>query len=143
MSNRNKARGTAFETATIKYLRERGFRNVYRPATKGKYDTGDVNGIDNGTDDGRPVSRQVIIQNKNAKTFKLSEWLKGAEEQASQDEVRPSKYNSDVGEWEVGASAIPAVVFKRPGVGYTRMGDQYVLMSFNEFVTLLKEAGYS
>lgn len=136
MSNRNKARGTSFETATIKYLRDRGFRNVYRPATKGKYDTGDVNGIDRG-------QRQAIIQNKNAKTFKLSEWLRSAEEQASQNEVRPSKYNEETEEWEIGASAVPAVVFKRPGIGYTRMGDQYVLMSFDEFVTLLKEAGYS
>lgn len=139
MSNRNKAKGTAFETATIKYLRDRGFRNVYRPATKGKYDTGDINGIDNGFDRGR---RQVIIQNKNAKTFKLSEWLKGAQEQASQDEVRSSKYNGETEEWEVGASAVPAVLFKRPGFGFTRMGDQYVLMTFEEFVTLLKEAGY-
>lgn len=140
MSNRNKARGTAFETATIRYLRKCGFRSAYRPATKGKYDTGDINGIDNGLDRGK---RQVIIQNKNAKTFKLSEWLEGATLQAFQDEVRPHVYNSDTEEWEVGTPAVPAVVFKRPGVGYTRMGDQYVLMSFGEFVKLLKEAGYS
>lgn len=130
MSNPNKSKGTAFETATIKYLREHGFRNVYRPATKGKYDTGDINGIRN---DGRMPhgKRQVIIQNKNAKTFKLSEWLKGAEEQAAQPEVIEED------------SAVPVVLFKRPGVGFTRMGDQYVLMSFEELVKLLTEAGYT
>ena len=125
MGNVNKAKGTAFETATIKYLRGRGFKNVYRPATKGKYDTGDINGISNGG------TRQAIIQNKNAKTFKLAEWLKGAQEQASQEEVTEA------------LPAVPAVLFKRPGVGFTRMGEQYVLMTFEEFVTLLSEAGYT
>ena len=137
MGNVNKAKGTVFETATVKHLRAKGFAGVYRPATKGKYDTGDVNGIDNGFDRGR---RQVIIQCKNAKTFKLSEWLNDTVDQAGQDEVRPRKYSGE--EWQLGPTAVPVLLVKRPGVGATQMGKQYAVLQFDDLLDLLREAGY-
>ena len=81
MSNRNKAKGTSFETVILKYVRPY-FSKAYRPATKGKYDTGDINGISN-------PDKNAIIQCKNVKAFKLSEWLNDTVAQSEQDEVAP------------------------------------------------------
>lgn len=119
MSNRNKAKGTSFETVILKYLRPT-FRRVYRPATKGTYDTGDINGISNG-------SYQVIFQCKNQRTFKLSEWLNDTVSQASQDEVAP---------------AVPVLVVKRPGVGEKNAGDNYAILRLSDLVSLLEESNY-
>ena len=96
MGNRAKAKGTAFETLIVKYLRSRSFRKAYRPATKGGLDTGDINGIVG-------PSRQAIIQCKNQRKFDLSGWLNDAVSQAQQEEV--------------GHNALPILVVKRPGVG--------------------------
>ena len=42
MSNPNKAKGTAFETAIVRYLHERGFTDARRVVQTGPVDTGDV-----------------------------------------------------------------------------------------------------
>lgn len=119
MGNRNKAKGTSFETLILKYVRP-VFSKAYRPATKGKYDTGDINGITNG-------NRQIVIQCKNQKAFKLSEWLNDSVEQASQEEVAP---------------ALPILVIKRPGVGEKNAGDNYAVMRLSDVISLLSEAKY-
>lgn len=119
MSNRNKAKGTAFETVILKYLKP-AFSKVYRPATKGKYDTGDINGVSNGRS-------QVIFQCKNQRTFKLSEWLNDTVSQAEQVEVAP---------------AVPILVVKRPGVGEKSAGDNYAVMRLSDVISLLREAEY-
>jgi len=121
MSNKNKAKGTSFETLIVKYLRGRGFHKCYRPATKGGYDTGDINGIVGRT-------RQAILQCKNQKKFNLSGWLNDAVAQAQQEEV--------------GGDALPVLVVKRPGVGEKTVGETYAVMRLEDVVTLLRDAGY-
>ena len=121
MGNRMKAKGTSFETLIVRYLRERSFRKSYRPATKGEYDTGDINGI-------ASPRRQAIIQCKNQKKFDLSGWLNDAVSQAQQEEV--------------GGNALPILVVKRPGVGEKSLGETYAIMRLEDITSLLKEAGY-
>lgn len=116
-----KAKGTAFETQVVDYLKSKGFKNVYRPATSGGLDTGDINGL-------KHPNRQAIIQNKNCKTFSLSSWLNDAVAQAKQEKV--------------GGDALPIVVFKRPGVGTKNLGDTYALLRLEDIADLLKDAGY-
>ena len=122
MGNRNKAKGTAFETLVLKYFRGRGFNKAYRPATKGGYDTGDINGIVG-------PQRQAIVQCKNQRSFDLSGWLNATTTQAQQEEVGPN--------------AVPLLVVKRPGVGEKNLGDTYAVMRLEDAVSLLREAGYS
>jgi hypothetical protein len=45
MGNRAKQRGTAAETATVRYMREHGFPFVERRALHGSADRGDVAGV--------------------------------------------------------------------------------------------------
>lgn len=116
-----KAKGTAFESQVVTYLKDKGFNNVYRPATSGGLDTGDINGI-------KSEHRQAIIQNKNCKAFSLSSWLNDAVAQASQEKV--------------GGNALPLVVFKRPGVGTKNLGDTYALLRLEDLADLLRDAGY-
>lgn len=121
MGNRAKAKGTAFETLIVKYLRERSFKRAYRPATKGGLDTGDINGVSSGR-------RQAIFQCKNQKKFDLSGWLNDAVSQAQQEEV--------------GHNALPILVVKRPGVGEKSIGETYAIMRLEDVTSLLQEAGY-
>ena len=122
MGNRMKAKGTSFETLIVKYLRGRSFKRAYRPATKGEYDTGDINGITNSR-------RQAIIQCKNQRKFDLSGWLNDAVSQAKQEEV--------------GGNALPILVVKRPGVGEKSLGETYAILRLEDVSSLLKEAGYN
>ena len=117
-----KARGTAFETLIVKFLRSKGFKKAYRPATKGGYDTGDINGITS-------PRRQAIIQCKNQRKFDLSGWLNDTVEQAQQEEV--------------GHNALPILVVKRPGIGEAKIGDSYAILRLEDVSSLLKEAGYN
>jgi len=119
VGNRNKAKGTAFETLVLRYLRPH-FKKAYRPATKGALDTGDINGISN-------EYGNAVIQCKNVKAFKLSEWLNDTVKQAEQPEVAP---------------ALPILVVKRPGVGEKNAGDNYVVLRLSDLISLLRDAGY-
>jgi len=121
MGNKAKAKGTAFETLVVKYLRPRGFAKAFRPATSGSYDSGDINGISN-------PARQAIIQCKNQRKFDLSGWLNDAVAQAQQEAV--------------GGNALPIVVAKRPGVGEKNLGETYAILRLEDLSTLLKEAKY-
>lgn len=122
MGNRMKAKGTSFETLIVKYLRSRAFKRAYRPATKGEYDTGDINGITSS-------SRQAIIQCKNQRKYDLSGWLNDTVSQAQQEEV--------------GGNALPILVVKRPGVGEKSLGETYAILRLEDVSSLLKEAGYN
>lgn len=106
-----KARGTAFETAVVGYLRDHGFPYAERRALRGKRDQGDVTGIPG-----------VVLECKNHKRHALAEWW----EEAEAERVHA-------------AADIAAVVFKRKGKG--NPAAQYVLTDLVTFVQLLKEAG--
>ena len=69
MGNKHKAKGTAFETLVVNYLKEQGFPDARRTALAGENDSGDIHGVTQKTE--VPV-KEVAIQCKNQKSFKLS-----------------------------------------------------------------------
>jgi hypothetical protein len=121
MANPAKQKGTSFETLIKRYLNDEGFIKAERTVLKGGGDTGDINGIMNYL-----AERHLAIQCKNQKKFNLSGWLEDTVEQAKR----------------LGKS-LPALIVKRAGKGEKAVGDNYVVMRLSDFVTLLKEGGYS
>jgi len=78
MSNPNKARGTAWETATVRFLRGRLGGPVFRPAQTGAHDSGDV-----------WLGADFVLQCKDWQRWSrrdLSGWL--ADVQAQAEEAR-------------------------------------------------------
>jgi hypothetical protein len=112
MTNRSKAKGTAWESAIVAWLREQGWLHTERRALAGNVDRGDIAGIPG-----------VVIEAKNAKTINLAGWLDEARAERDND-------NADLG----------VVWFKRRGKSSPR--DGYVLMDGDTFAWLLKSAGY-
>lgn len=121
MANPSKQKGTSFETSIKRYLNDKGFVKADRTVLKGGGDTGDINGIIHGL-----AGRHLAIQCKNQRKMNLSGWLDATVEQAK----RLGK-------------ALPALVVKRAGKGEKALGDTYVVMRLDDFVTLLQEGGYS
>ena len=105
MTNRSKAKGTAWERRLVDYLREHGFPYAERRALEGVNDRGDVAGIPS-----------VVIEAKNAKAVSLAGWV---------DEMVKEKANA--------GAQIGAVIFPRrnhaTGRAYVVMElDQFVEM---------------
>lgn len=121
MGNRNKAKGTAFETIVKEYLISNGFPDARRAVLEGAEDKGDIHGI---TQAG--TKRKVCIQCKNDKSFNISGWLNDTVEQAKRLD-----------------DAVPALVVKRKGKGEKALGDSYVVMRLDDLIELLHEAQYS
>jgi hypothetical protein len=75
VTNPNKAKGTRWETAIVKALsafwRGRHGLKPYRPAQSGPKDTGDIHGLS-----------PFVIQAKDDRAFRISEWLDAAVKQA-------------------------------------------------------------
>jgi hypothetical protein len=127
--NRHKAKGTAFETQVLRYLRKRGFIRAYRPPTQGKHDLGDINGIETGAGE-NIIGENIIVQCKNAKQFKLSEWLNATQHQAANKQAL------------LDTETIGVLVAKRPGVGEATLGKTYAILELDDLITLLEKAGY-
>lgn len=107
-----KAKGTAAETAIVKYLNDRGIRAVRKPL-HGTKDEGDI--------DIYPIP--ITIEVKNHATSKLAEWIDEAEEE--------KKY----------ASTIWAVVFHKR-LRKSSPEDWYVTMNGKTFASLLYYLDY-
>lgn len=108
-------KGTWFESRVADYLESRletGY--IERKAKSGSEDQGDIAGVR------LPNGGRVAVECKNRSKYELAAWLAEARTEAL-------NYRADVG----------VVVFKRPGVGAARMGDQFVLMGLEEFARLL------
>jgi hypothetical protein len=110
--SKNKAKGTAFETDIVRYLREFGFPYAERRALSGVFDRGDITGTPG-----------LVWECKNHQTLKLSEWL-------TETEVERFNAGADYG----------ILVAKRRGKSYP--GEQYAIMTLSSLVQLLVEAGY-
>ncbi len=105
-------KGTRFESAIVAYLRAEGFPYAERRALHGAYDKGDITGVPG-----------LVVEAKSVARLDLSGWLDEAEEERDN------------------ASANVGVVWiKRRG--YQSPGRAYVLMSGDDFVWLLRSAGY-
>jgi len=109
MSNPSKQKGTAAETAVVKYLRQNGFPKAERRALQGNLDKGDIAGIDD-----------VVLEVKDHKTMNLSGWIKELE-------VEINNANAFTG----------VVVHKKRGT--LDVGEWYATMPFYMFLDLVRE----
>ena len=62
--SKNKAKGTAFESAIVAYLQANGFATAERRAMRGNRDAGDIAGVAN-----------LAIEAKNHKAMDLGTWM--------------------------------------------------------------------
>lgn len=92
----------------------RGFHRAYRLGKQGQKDKGDIGGIDD-----------VAIEVKNQKSYELSRWMKELAVEKSYKAAR-----------------IGALIIKPARIGKTRVGQWWVMMTVEDFQTLLIEAGY-
>lgn len=113
--NRSAQKGTAFETAVVRYLDRHLQGDVERRARNGKNDRGDIAGVKTA------FGERVVIECKNVKRFDLGGWIGEAELEAGNDDA-----------------PVGVVVAKRPGKGDAAMGDQYVVMTLATLTRLLQ-----
>jgi hypothetical protein len=110
--SKSKAKGTTWETAVVDYLRGRGAVHAERRASHGNTDRGDIAGVPG-----------VVIEAKNAAKVELGNWLV---------ELQAEVINA--------SAAVGAVWIKRRG--RASPGDGYAVLTGEDLVTLLIEAGY-
>lgn len=110
--SKNKAKGTSFETLTVRWLKDNGFPYAERRALHGSFDKGDITGCG-----------PLVFECKAKKAHDFSGWLK-------ETEVETTNAEADYG----------VLVVKRNGYGDG--ADQYAVMKLSEMVRLLKQAGY-
>lgn len=108
--SRSKERGTAWETAIVRYLNTNGYPHAERRALNGNKDRGDIAGVP-----------QTVIEAKNVARTDLSGWLDEAELERDNDNARYG-----------------AVWVKRRGT--TNPGRAYVVLSGDDFTQLLRDA---
>lgn len=110
--NRNKSRGTAFESAIVGWLQWRlGTRDIERRTLNGTRDRGDVAGL-------KVHGQRVVLELKAHARHELAAWLDEAELEAGNDDA-----------------LLGAVVFKKRGTADPAC--QYVLMSLGSFAALI------
>ena len=109
--SKSKAKGTAFETLIVNYLRD-AYPNVERRTLSGIHDKGDIAG----------TNKKLIWECKDHKTLNFSGWLNEAE-------VERVNAGAEFG----------IVVAKRRGHG--NAGSQYAVLTLEALVQLLKRAG--
>ncbi len=110
--SRSRAKGTAWESAIVTYLRDQGWPHAERRALQGSRDRGDIAGLPG-----------VVVEAKNCRALDLAGWL---------DEATTEQANA-------GAN-VGAVWVKRRG--RTNPDAGYVVMAGATFTALLREAGY-
>jgi len=111
--SKNKAKGTAAETAVVNYLNANGYPFAERRALAGINDKGDVAGI--------PA---VCIEIKAQRTYTIPAWLK---------ELAVEKAN---------AKAKTAFLVVKPnGVGDKNTGQWWAILPLADMVELMRKAG--
>lgn len=109
--SKSKAKGTAWETATARYLVGEGFTQVERRTLSGAADRGDLLGLPG-----------WVIESKNCRRLELASWV---------DEAAIEQANA--------GAAWSAVWHHRPGKASP--ADGYVTMTGATFARLLREMG--
>lgn len=107
--SRSKAKGTAAETAVVRFLREAGFVQAERRTLSGVQDRGDIAGVPG-----------VVIEVKNCARQELPAWVGEAERERENDRA-----------------TLGVVWHKRRGT--TNPGAWFVTMSGEQFAALLRE----
>ena len=108
----SRAKGTAWETAIVGYLRGRGAPHAERRALGGNNDRGDIAGVPG-----------VVVEAKSASRLELAAWLDEAEAEGRNDRAD-----------------LAVVWHKRRGKASP--GDAYVTMTGAALIHLLAAAGY-
>ena len=92
--SKSKQKGTAAETAVVRWLQEQGLKHVERRSLNGVNDRGDIAGIPG-----------VVIEVKNHARMALPEWLAELEVEMRNDKadtgvvIHKRKGTTNVGEW--------------------------------------------
>jgi hypothetical protein len=110
--SKQKQKGTAYETAVVRYLQDNGFPHAERSPLYGSGDRGDITGCPG-----------IVWECKNHKSHDLAGWLRETE----QERINA---NADFG----------VLTVKRAGVG--DIGQQYAVMTLEQMCRLLILAGY-
>lgn len=108
-----KQKGTAAESALVKYLQSVGFADAKRKVLSGAFDKGDIE------------TRGLIWEVKNQKSYKIPAWL---------DETGKEKENAKA---DFGILAIKPV-----GIGIGKADQWWAVLPIGELVRLLHLAGY-
>lgn len=111
--NKQKQKGTAFETAVVNYLQSCTQNHIERRTLSGSNDKGDVTGV---YIDGLPV----VVECKACTRLEVPKWLREAA--VERDNAK---------------AAVGVVVSKRQGVGNANMGEQLVMMTLDDFTKLI------
>lgn len=113
--SRQKQKGTGFETAVVRFLREElADERIERRTLGGSGDRGDVAGVT------LPTGGRVVIECKAHERQEMARWLREAEAERQND-----------------GALVGCVVSKRRGYGEARMGEQLVTMTLMDFAVAL------
>lgn len=107
-------KGTAAESAVVTFLRTAGFRHAERRALNGAVDLGDITGVPG-----------VVFEVKNHRTYQLPAWLR-------ETTIERDNAHADVG----------VLVVKPNGVGDSRTGEWWAVLTLEDCARLLVDAGY-
>ena len=116
--SRSRAKGTAWESAIVDFLRGHGWPHAERRALNGARDRGDIAGLPG-----------LVIEAKDANRIELAEWVKEVCAEARNAEPDP-------------AVMPPIGIVWAHRKGKASPGDGYVIMDGRTLVRLLKEAGW-
>lgn len=114
MSNPAGRKGYAGENPVLGFMHRIGFHRAYRLRNQGVSDKGDLGGID-----------EVCIEIKNHGRYDFGTWMK---------ETAAEKANA--------GAATAALVVKPKGVGDTRVGEWWAVLTLSDYAQLLIDAGY-
>lgn len=109
-----KRKGTAAETAVVRYLEANGFPTAERRSLAGAADKGDVTGIPG-----------IVIEIKAAKKYEIPGWLKEAAQEG------------------INAKAEYAILIMKPnGKGEGSVNKWWAIVDVEQMTNLLRDAGY-
>jgi Holliday junction resolvase len=105
-------KGTAAETAVVKWLRANGWKDADRHPLRGQADQGDIKAINN-----------TVLEVKNHRSYQIPAWLR---------EVEAEKQNAKA---EFGA-----IIIKPNGIGLSSVGQWWAVLSVEDFAKLCAKA---
>jgi hypothetical protein len=113
--SRSRAKGTAGESAVVNWLLAKGYRYAERRALQGSRDRGDIAGLPG-----------VVIEVKACKQWEPAAWIGELETEITNDGT---------------PDAVGVIIIKRRGT--TDVGKWYALMTADQWLTLLQQAGWA
>lgn len=121
--SKQKQKGTAFETAIVRYLRDvLDDKSIDRMVLHGTADEGDITGV-------KFLGRDVVLECKDTRTLNLTEHLREAQAEAMNH--RKAGHQTQCG----------VLIQHAPGIGISsHAGDQWCVMRLEDFTRMLKLA---